>query len=434
MTVSKLLKIVLAVVVSISGILACMFVAVRPHAYEIFNSVQREHLFEIQSIDTMKFSRDMAGQVNDNPEGFTSMIDKQMALIKNAGATHVGIATPYDERFIPALKAWVSSARRHGLSVWYRGNFSGWEGWFEESKIDREKHKELLRNFLVSHPELFVDGDVFTPCPECENGGPGDPRQTGDKVGYNRFLVEEYGISSAVFAQQGKSITIVTSMNGDIAREIITPRVARELGGIILVDHYVDSASKFGRDLDGMANILESRIGLGEFGGPIPDIHGDLTKEDQAKLVSSLLYTLYLRNEDIPAINYWTLSGGSTALASDEGEPRPAYYAVQAYYKAPMLHGNVYNTLGDLIGNNVTIIVNDTDYRTKTDNNSFYQVFLLHSYRTVTVSAEGYEPQTFTFPTSTASTSLTHDFYLKPKYASHWYNMRKYLLPYLSKN
>ena len=70
--------------------------------------------------------------------------------------------------------------RKHGLSVWFRGNFSGWEEWFGYPKIKAYEHINKTRNFIINNPELFADGDIFTSCPECENGGPGDPRDTNN--------------------------------------------------------------------------------------------------------------------------------------------------------------------------------------------------------------------------------------------------------------
>src|SRR5258708_6337361 len=88
----------------------------------------------VQSIDTMKYSRDTAGQMLTKPE-FDATINSQVSEIAQTGATHIAIATPYDEMFIPFLKRWVKSARAHGLKVWFRGNFSGWEGWYNFPKI-----------------------------------------------------------------------------------------------------------------------------------------------------------------------------------------------------------------------------------------------------------------------------------------------------------
>src|SRR3989339_521194 len=104
--------------------------------------------WRIQAVDTMKYSRDMArAKLNDSK--FDITIDQQIHAIADTGANYVAIATPYDEEFVPILRRWVASARRYGLSVWFRGNFSGWEGWFEYPRINQIQHLRATRAFIL---------------------------------------------------------------------------------------------------------------------------------------------------------------------------------------------------------------------------------------------------------------------------------------------
>jgi hypothetical protein len=83
-----------------------------------------DRFFKIQAIDTMKYSRDKAR------EGLSDeVIESQVRAIKESGATHVALGTPYDPEFVPFMKKWVTAARKYGLLVWFRGNASGWEKW-----------------------------------------------------------------------------------------------------------------------------------------------------------------------------------------------------------------------------------------------------------------------------------------------------------------
>ena len=66
--------------------------------------------WEIQSIDTMKYSRDMARERSGDVV-FDRIIESVLEKIKSTGATHVAIGTPYDEEFIPFLRKW-----REGLA------------------------------------------------------------------------------------------------------------------------------------------------------------------------------------------------------------------------------------------------------------------------------------------------------------------------------
>lgn len=95
-------------------------------------------LWPVRSIDTMKTSRDKARAELNNPD-FDTQIEKELTLIKEIGANYVAIDTPYDKEFLPFLKRWISLARKMGLKVWFRGNWSNWEGWFEYEKEEEKK-------------------------------------------------------------------------------------------------------------------------------------------------------------------------------------------------------------------------------------------------------------------------------------------------------
>src|SRR3989344_6298983 len=90
---------------------------------------KKEDVRRITSIDTMKYSRDVARE-KLNSSSFDEVIDKQVSEISATGATHIAIGTPYDDEFLPFLKRWVVAARKYNLKVWFRGNLSGWEEWF----------------------------------------------------------------------------------------------------------------------------------------------------------------------------------------------------------------------------------------------------------------------------------------------------------------
>ena len=140
---------------------------------------ETDSYWEIQSIDTMKFSRDLARERNGD-EVFRKIIETNVQKIADVGANYVAIGTPYDEEFLPYLKVWVHAVRSSGLKVWFRGNLSGWEGWFDYPSVSPQDHIEQIEEFIVNNSDLFEDGDIFTSCTECENGVLGDPRETKD--------------------------------------------------------------------------------------------------------------------------------------------------------------------------------------------------------------------------------------------------------------
>jgi len=294
--------------------------------------VTPEHRWKVTSVDTVKYSRDLARE-KATSTSFEVEIDEQTKAIADTGATHVSIGTPYDDEFVPFMKKWVISARKNNLKVWFRGNFSGWEGWFDYERITREDHKVKLAEFIKNNGILFEDGDIFTSCPECENGGAGDPRSNGDLEGHRNFLIEEYQIMRDSFRLVGKNVTSnYFPMNGDVARLVMNKDTTKALGGVVTVDHYVESFEKLNSDLSEMAESSGGKVVLGEFGAPVPDIHGRMTEDEQAEWVE-LAFEKLVSNPNIIGISYWTNIGGSTGIWSSDGTPKKAVEVLTKYFK-----------------------------------------------------------------------------------------------------
>ena len=297
------------------------------YSKKINSTIEKGNFWKFESIDTMKYSRDLAREKLSQPL-FNLVIDRQMKDIASTGATHVAIATPYDEEFFPMLKRWVDSARKNHLKVWFRGNFSGWEGWFDYPKMTRDQHLVATEAFLKNHKEIFRDGDIFTACPECENGGPGNPIQTGDVKGHRNFLIEEYNITKKGFAEIGKDVASnYDSMNKDVADRVMDSETTTALDGIITIDHYVGTPEKLASDIESLAKKTGGKIVLGEFGAPIPDINGEMSEEQQAAWISKL-GKLLVNSENLEGISYWVNMGGSTKLWNDDNRPRKAVSAI----------------------------------------------------------------------------------------------------------
>lgn len=413
----------------IIGVLIFLAISLWPKRYIFIQPTMKANIFEVQAIDTMKYSRDRAREKLNDPS-FDTVINAQVKLIADTGATHVSIATPYDEEFIPILTRWVLSARAHNLSVWFRGNFSGWENWFDYQKITPNEHKTLLGKFIVNHANLFESGDLFSPCPECENGGPGDPRRTGEGALYRQFLIDEYNISQSKFRAQGKSIKTLSSMNGDIAREIMTPASVKALGGTILIDHYVDTPERFSKDISALADKLKANIGLGEFGAPVPDLNGNLSEPGQADFVGKLLKAMYEKNNIVPIVNYWILNGGTTKIVNDSGTPRSAYFVLKDYFSAPSISGNISDPFGVGI-DGVEVSVAGTDYKAKTGAGGFYQVFLPKPYTTVNVMKDGYQPAIINIADG-FGTSTERNVTLEPSEPTWWFMFKEFIYSKLS--
>lgn len=295
-----------------------------------------DRFFEVQAIDTMKTSRDMARTDIKN-----EVIEAQVKAIADTGATHVAIGTPYEDEFVPYMRTWVEAARKHNLKVWFRGNLAGWEGWFEYPKIDREEHKRQIRRFIINNPDLFEDGDIFAACPECENGGPGDPRQTGDVEGFRAFMKEEYNLTVRAFKQIKKSVIVnYFSMNGDVARLIMDQKTTKKLGGVVTVDHYVKTTDQLLSDIDEYARLSGGKIVLGEWGAPIPDIHGEMNEIEQATWIESALQKMIM-NPNILGLNYWTFTDSSTQLWRQNGEAKKSVEIITRYFTPVVVRGMI---------------------------------------------------------------------------------------------
>jgi len=349
--------------------------------------------WRVQSVDTMKFSRDLAREKLSD-YSYDKEIDAQVKRIADTGATHVAIGTPYDKEFIPYLKRWVEAARRHNLNVWFRGNFSGWEGWFDYNKISREQHLEMTEQFIKDNQSLFADGDIFTACPECENGGPGDPRQTGDVEGFREFLVALKETQVKTFSSYGKRIeTGYFSMNGDVAKLIMDKDTTKKLGGLVTIDHYVEDPEDLAIDIAEYIEISGGKVVLGEYGAPIGDIHGDMTEDEQAAWVKESL-KLISEIDEVVGVNYWANQGSSTAIWNDNGTSRKAVDILHAFYSPLVISTTVENEIGQPILN-ASFSLGGFNYFTDKEGKvtiKYIESDLTQNQKTLTVNALGYNP------------------------------------------
>ena len=341
--------------------------------------------WDIQSIDTMKYSRDLAREKKDDKE-FLDIINQQISLIKQTGATHIAIGTPYDEEFIPFLEKWVNSAREHNLKVWFRGNFSGWEGWFDYPNISEKEHSNKIEQFILLNQHIFQDGDIFEPCPECENGQLGDPRSEVNFNDYRNFLINEFNITLNSFKQINKDIRIVYSMNGDVANLVMDYETTKSLGGIVVIDHYVKDSIKLVNDIKTISEKSGGKIILGEFGAPILDIHGQMSEEEQAEwLKTSLLAMSEINN--LIGTNYWTAFGGSTSLWNNNGTEKKALSELQSVYKPKIVQGRELNELGRPIED--TRITLGSKYE-MTDKKGYFGIVYFSDEIEINIKKEGY--------------------------------------------
>ncbi len=344
--------------------------------------------WQVRSIDTMKLTRDNVGNyLKDTPE-VRLEINAYINQIKGWGANYIAIDTPYDEKFYPALKLWTDLAHEQGLHVWFRGNWSAWEGWFDFPKtMTREEHIQKTYAFIKSHSTLFQDGDSFTPCPECENGGPGDPRVTGDKAGYNAFMVNLYLATNQAFSEIGKQVYHNWySVNGDVAKEIITPETVKVLDGVITIDHYVD-APRMQKDILWLIQNDNAKVMIGEYGTSNPT------------QLNAILHTISGFGSNVMGVNYWVNIGGDTGLIDDSSHAlRPSAKVLTSYFQVPQFTGHVQGEKGKAIAG---VLVSGKNH-ISTDIHGNFRLSVISGLQTYTFSKKGYVSYSLTLDFSKA--------------------------------
>ncbi|MEK7643426.1 MAG: carboxypeptidase regulatory-like domain-containing protein [Patescibacteria group bacterium] len=303
-----------------------------------------------QCIDTMKTSRDGFEALSKSAD-VDLLISKELDAIKSTGADCVAIATPYDDEFLPYLERWVSAARARGLNVWFRGNWAAWEGWFGRTKsMTPEDHLAKTALFIREHKDLFRDGDIFTPAPEAENGGPFGLMDEEKYKLYRAFLRDEHGVATEAFAEIGKSVDVNwLSMNGWIARNKLTKETVDALGGIVAIDHYIKDPAEMSEYIEAINAAYGAKVVIGEFGAPIPDLNGDMDASQQAEFVGRLLWEMYRHRQTVEGVNYWVSYGGSTKLLNDDYSQRPVVDTLRNYFMPGVARGRILNTAGEPI-------------------------------------------------------------------------------------
>ncbi len=299
--------------------------------------------WKVRCVDAMKTSRDACRAPIDAQRA--GRIRAEVAAIKSLGASHVAVATPYDPEFVPFLRHWVREVHVQGLNVWFRGNFCGWEGWFDYPKWDDgyDRHIAASVDFIHGHPDLFRSGDSFNLCPEPENSALlHDPRaKDGHPADFRKFLGDSVEATERAFRAQGKRVAVNwLSVNGDVGRDILDRTTADRMGGLVTIDHYVPSVAKMIEYVDDIHAKFGCKVLVGEFGAPLEGINPKgWSLAQQAEFVGEILEALWQRREYVLGVNYWVGASedgtDSTRIFEREGDGyrlRPAAEVLRRYF------------------------------------------------------------------------------------------------------
>jgi hypothetical protein len=387
-------------------IIAVIFFAVYTSGFLTKNSAgnnpaPQKLLWQYQCIDTMKTSRDKARIWKQQPD-LHADIDQQLTKIKQTGANCVAIDTPYDPEFLPYLRLWVTKARKHQLSIWFRGNFSSWEGWFEYPKtMTSQTLFSKTRQFISDHPDLFQDGDIFTAAPEAENGGEFNQVEIDEYEDYRKFLVGEYNLLAKSFQKINKKVDVRwMSMNGGLAKRMLDQPTINRLGKTVTIDHYIKAPEEMSDYIKYFAQKYNARLVIGEFGAPIPEINGSMTQDQQADFTDQLLREMYRHREKIIGLNYWVLYDSSTALLNQDGSERKAYHVIKKYFTPITIHGKITNEFNQPLAK-VSISSSDNIAHTVSDNQGNYVLTLPDQTAAIKYLLPDYQTQKITLSQST---------------------------------
>lgn len=382
-------------------------------------------LWHYQCIDTMKVSRDSAREFLSKPEYATNFIAKEVAEIKSLGATCIAIATPYDEEFVPLLAKWVAASRQHGLNIWFRGNFSGWEGWFNYPKLKNgAEHSAKLSEFITKHADLFQDGDILSPAPEAENGILGNPWRTeASKQQLRDFVWQSSDACQKGIAAINKKVHCGWfSANGDVARDIYNHDLLQKAGAVTVIDHYVSSSQRMGSDLNKYASKHGLPIMVGEFGAPIPDINGNMNEAQQAQFIGELFRQFYTHKSTVIGVNYWVLRGGSTSILNDDGSERQVANIIRDYFMPGQITGRVEDGLGKAM-KGATISTGDGVTQVTTNDKGEYTISAPAGGLDISVTKDSYTTVSARTE-SVRGSKTTVNIRIDPTKPSFWYKVR----------
>jgi hypothetical protein len=140
-----------------------------------------------------------------------------------------------------------------------------------------------------------------------------------------------------------------------------------------------------------IAEQSKGNIIFGEFGAPIPDIHGNMTELEQAQWIDQALAGLAMEKR-VVGISYWVNYGGSTKLWNDDGSAREAVAILKKHFVPPAVYGKVVSLKGKPIAN-ATV---KTPFKiSMTDKNGLFTLALsAQEQSTVSVFASGYISET----------------------------------------
>jgi len=223
---------------------------------------------------------------------------------------------------------WVNDIHSAGLHAWFRQFWNNWISWYGQTKLtyattpqvpyetlrgvdavlDGSDHASYLAKtfyFILQHPGLFADGDIFTPQSEPQNGGIGcHSCQFPNVSEYNRFLRDSMTLDRYAFYKLGRKVFV--GMWGVSCTDLIVDDATVIQMGILSTDCYARSPDQMQTALASMYTRYGTRLAIGEWG----DIWDAAAQPRMNKEIDNVLAKL-TATPYVVGINYWQAIGGS---------------------------------------------------------------------------------------------------------------------------
>jgi hypothetical protein len=283
--------------------------------------------WRIRSIDTMAWSKDhLDGQIP------ASVIYRLLATDRSAGANTVAIEVPYDSvssyspPVTPGYEAtWVDAAHALDLHVWFRSQWNSWQGDYGFAKEtpstnpgrqlgtaaavlegrEANSYLGLTYHWILSNPEYFRNGDIFTPAAEPDNAGI-EPYCTSEcmfssAAVFNQWLQDSMTVARAAFASEHVDVRVgywgISGWNA--THGLLTFATVRDMG-VLAVDDYFKSPQALVANLTLIESTYHAPLVVGEWG----DIWDS---GDQSLMVPEIdaIMSSVARLDYVQGFNYW---------------------------------------------------------------------------------------------------------------------------------
>jgi len=304
-----------------------------PKTSRVAVTLRSARSWSIRSIDTMAWSKDhLYGQIQ------ASVIYGLLATDRSAGANTVAIEVPYDSAssysppVTPGYEAtWVDTAHALGLHVWFRSQWNNWQGDYGFAKEtpatnpgrqlgtagavlagkEADSYLGLTYRWILSNPEYFRSGDIFTPAAEPDNAGV-EPYCTSECMFssadlFNQWLQDSMTVARAAFTSEHVDVRVgYWGISGWNATHGLLTRATVEDMGILAVDDYFKSPRALQANLASIESTYHVPLVVGEWGDIWDGGDQSVMVPEIDSIMSSVARLAYVQG-----FNYWRDIGES---------------------------------------------------------------------------------------------------------------------------